>query len=124
MKTLLRIVSMSVIALIVIALGLFAAYRWGTQVQPRGGFAELTATQHGDDQHPTVSIDGRLLGGELAIGRVSEYRQDRGIVVVVRVGITRPGRDSGRFHYDVAVPAGVEHISFANADDVIWAKKP
>ena|ERR1700722_18346476 len=83
---------------------------------------EFNLTEVNMGGRPSLSIDGRLLGGILAIKSARNEQKDRCIVLIVRVGITRPGLRDARFHYDIPIPDDVDKVSFGNASDIIWTR--
>jgi hypothetical protein len=110
----------AVVLLVASSLAVFLHY---STVVPRKSLQELHLSEFDTDGHLTVTVDGRLLGGVMAVLDVKEYRRGSGIVLLVRAGITRPGLRDATFHYEVRIPSDVDEISFGNAEDVIWRRK-
>jgi hypothetical protein len=94
-----------------------------TSVLSKRGLQEIEVTEYNNNQHHTIHIDGRLIGGMLAISSVEQYQKGSCIVMVVRTGITRPGLRNARFHYDIIVPNDVDQISFGRPADIVWRRK-
>jgi|SRR5579872_2229808 len=107
-------------ALVATSVAVFFLY---SSVVSRKSLQELHLSEVDRDEHLTVAIDGRLLGGMLAVHNATQYQRGNGIVLVVRAGITRPGFRDARFHYKIQIPSDVDEISFGNAEDVIWRRK-
>jgi hypothetical protein len=87
---------------------------------PRKGLQPFHVTDHHTSQPSIVSIDGSIFSSSLAVTSVSQRREGDCIIILVRQGIMRPGRRSGRFHLDVDVSNGIEAIGYENAHDIIW----
>jgi len=117
-----RIVMYALGAVIVVVASSLAAFFLYSKVLPRKALQELHVSESADG-HPTVTVDGRLLGGMMAIHSAKQYQRGSGIVLVVRAGITRAGLRNARFHYQIKVPPNVDTISFGNIEDVIWRRK-
>ena len=117
-----RIVIYTLGALVVFVASSLAAFLLYTKVLPRKALQELHVSESADG-HLTVTVDGRLLGGMMAIHSATQYQRGSGIVLLVRAGITRPGLRNPRFHYEIGVPSNVDTISFGTAEDVIWRRK-
>ena len=110
----------AVAVLIASSLAFFLFYKTAV---PRKSLQELHLREFDTDGHPTVTVDGRLLGGMMAVHDVTQYRRGDGIVLLVRAVITRPGLKNARFHYEIQIPSDIDEISFGNAEDVIWRRK-
>ena len=108
--------------LVVAVASSLAAYFLYSRVLPRKALQELHVSESADG-HPTVTVDGSLLGGMMAIHSAKQYQRGSDIVLVVRAGITRAGLRNATFHYEIEVPSNVDEISFGNAEDVIWRRK-
>jgi len=111
---------LSAIAVIVVV-SITAFYLYSSVLSKRS-LQELNVTEVNVGGHPSLSIDGRLLGGILAIKSARSYQKDRCIVLIVRAGMTRPGLREGRFHYDILVPDDVDRVLFGNINDVVWTR--
>jgi len=109
-------------AIVVIVVVSITALFLYSSVLSKRSLQELNLTEANIGGRPTLSIDGRLLGGILAIKSAGRYQKDRCIILVVRAGITRPGLRGARFHYDIPIPAGVDKVAFGNVNDVIWSR--
>lgn len=118
MKTLAYLLG-AIVIIVVVSVAAFFLY---SSVLSKRSLQEFNLTEADTDGHPTVSIDGRLLGGMLAVKSVGSYQKDRCIVLIVRAGITRPGLQSARFHYDIPVPNDVDKLSFGNINEVVWTR--
>jgi hypothetical protein len=110
----------TVAALVASSVAVFFLY---SSVVPRKSLQELHLSEFDPDGHLTLAVDGRLLGGMLAVHNATHYQRGNGIVLVVRAGITRPGLRDATFHYKIRIPSDVDEISFGNAEDVIWRRK-
>jgi hypothetical protein len=119
MKPILYVVLVT--AIIVAVIGFLAVEK--TTILTRKALQEFEVVDHSTGQPATVSIDGRLIGGILAISDVRQYRSGKFVVVVVRAGLTRPGRRNARFHYDVSITSDVDEVSFGAPSDVIWQRR-
>jgi hypothetical protein len=117
-----RIVMYTLGAVGVLVASSLAVFCFYSTVVPSKSLQELHLSEF-DDGHLTVAVDGRLLGGMMAIHSAKQYQRGSGIVLVVRAGITRAGLRNVRFHYEIKVPSNVDEISFGNAEDVIWRRK-
>ena len=103
----------------IVTIAAFVVWEYGSPVS-RKGLRELKITSNHSGRPTTVSIDGSIISSSLAVSSVTQRRQGRSIVVIVRQGIIRRGRMSGRFHLDIAVSDDIDEITFGNARDVIW----
>lgn len=110
----------AVVALVASSLAAFFLY---STVVPRKSLQEFHLSEIDPDGHLTVVVDGRLLGGMMAVHDATQYQRGSSIVLLVRAGITRPGLRGAKFHYEVRIPSDVDEISFGNVDDVIWRRK-
>jgi hypothetical protein len=117
-----RIVVYALGAVVVFVASSLAVLFFYSTVVPRKALQELHVSESADG-HPTVTVDGRLLGGMTAIHGAKQYQRGSDIVLVVRAGITRAGMRDVRFHYEIEIPGDVDQISFGNAEDVIWRRK-
>ena len=111
-------------ALLVLFIGAvvaFVMWEYGSPVS-RKGLSELKISSNPSGHPTTVSVDGSLISSSLAVSSVTQRRQGRCIVVVVREGIIHRGRTSGKFHLDVTVSDDIEEIAFGNVRDVIWRR--
>jgi hypothetical protein len=111
----------AIMVLVILSVAAFFLY---SSVVPKKSLQEFQLRETDTDGRPTVSIDGRLLGGVMAVHSVRSYQKDGSIVLVVRAGITRPGLNGATFHYDIAIPSDVNKVSFGHPNDVIWIRKP
>ena len=118
-----RGIAYSLAAAMLLAIASVTAVCLYSSVVARKSLQEFRLSEIDTDGRLTISIDGRLLGGMMAIHGVRSYQKDRCIVLVVRAGITRPGVRGATFHYDVPIPSGVDQVSFGNTHDVIWMRK-
>jgi hypothetical protein len=118
-----RILAYSIGATMVLVILSVTAFYSYSSVVPKKSLQEFTLNETDTDGRPTISINGRLLGGMTAIHSVRSYQKDACIVLVVRAGITRPGLRGSRFHYDIPIPSGVDRVSFGTTNDVIWTRK-
>ena len=107
---------------VLVASSLAVFFLYGTVV-PRKSLQELHLSELDPDGHLTVTVDGRLLGGMMAVRDATQSQRGSGIVLIVRAGITRPGLRDATFHYEIRIPSDVDEISFGNAEDVIWRRK-
>jgi hypothetical protein len=87
----------------------FVVWGYGSPVS-RKGLSELKITSNPSGRPATVSVDGSLISSSLAVSSVTQHRQGRCIVVIVREGIIRRGRTSGKFHLDIAVSDDIEEL--------------
>ncbi len=83
-------------------------------------FTEVT--DHPTSQPPIVRIDGSIISSSLAVSSVSQRRRGNCVIILVRQGIIRPGRESGRFHIDVDVSNGITAIAYRDTDNIIWRR--
>jgi len=97
-------------------------FEYGSPVS-RKGLQFTNITDHSTSQPPTVSIDGGIISSSLAVSGVSQRRKGNCVIILVRQGIIRPGRQSGRFHFDVDVSNGITEIAYRDARDVIWHRQ-
>ena len=118
-----RIVMYTLGAVVVLVASCLAVFFLYSNVVPRKSLQELQLSEFDPDGHLTVNVDGRLLGGMMAVHDATQYQKGGGIVLIVRAGITRPGLRNARFHYEIRIPSDVDEISFGNAEDVIWKRK-
>lgn len=118
-----RIVMYTLGAVVVLVASSLAAFFLYSTVVPRKSLQELHLSEFDPDGHLTVTVDGRLLGGIMAVHDATQYQRGGGIVLLVRAGITRPGLRDATFHYKIQMPSDVDKISFGNAEDVIWRRK-
>jgi hypothetical protein len=109
----------AIVAIVVVSITAFCLY---SSVLSKRSLQEVSLTEVNVGGRPSLSIDGRLLGGMLAIKSARSYQKDRCIVLIVRAGITRPGLREARFHYDIPIPDDVDKVSFGNPSDVIWTR--
>src|SRR5271168_2930518 len=117
------IIAYSIGAIMVLVMLSVTAFYFYSSVVPKKALQELNLSETDTDGRPTISVDGRLLGGMLAIHSVGSYQKVTRIVLVVRAGITRSGLRNSRFHYDFPIPSGIDRVSFGTANDVIWSRK-
>jgi|SRR5271155_3549850 len=97
----------------------FAVWEYGSPVS-RKGLSQLKVTSIPSEHPTTVSVDGSLISSSLAVSSVAQRRQRNCVVVIVREGIVRRGRTSGKFHLDIPISDDIEEIAFRDARDVIW----
>ena len=109
----------ALLVLLLVAVVAFVVWVYGSPVSGKG-LSELKITSNPSGRPTTVSVDGSLISSSLAVSSVTQHRQGRCIVVIVREGIIRRGRTSGKFHLEIAVSDDIEEIAFGNATDVIW----
>ena len=107
------------VAIAVVSMAAFFLY---SSVLSKRSLQGFNLTEVNTGAHPSLGIDGRLLGGILAIKSAKSYQKKHCIVLVVRAGITRPGLRGVRFHYDIPVPDDVDKVSFGNLNDVVWTR--
>ena len=119
MKLILYLVSAT--AIVVIAVAVLAVLN--TTTLSRRALQEFRVIDHSNGRPATVSIDGRLIGGILAISSVQQYRDGKCLVVIAKAGLTLPGRRNARFHYDASVASDVDEVSFGSPRDVIWQRR-
>lgn len=118
-----RIVIFALGAIIVFVASALAVFFLYSPVVPRKSLQEFHLSEAGSEGHPTLIVEGRLLGGMMAIHNATQYQRGRGIVLLVRAGITRSGLRGATFHYEIQIPNDVDEISFGGTDDVIWRRK-
>ena len=94
-------------------------FEYGSPVSLKG-LQFTRVTDRSKSQPPTVSIDGGIISSSLAVSSVSQRRKGNCVIILVKQGIIRPGRQSGRFHFDVDVSNGITEIAYRNARNVIW----
>jgi hypothetical protein len=107
-------------ALVASSVAVFFLY---STVVHRKSLQEFHLSEFDRDEHITVAVDGRLIGGMLAVHSATQYQRGNSVVLVVRAGITRPGLRDARFHYKIEIPSDVDELSFGNAEDVIWRRR-
>ena len=96
-------------------------WEYGSPISRRG-LSDLNVASDSSVRPTTVSIDGSLISSSLAVSSVKQFRNGSCIVVVVREGIIRPGRKSGRFHLNIGLTDDIDEIAFGNSKDVIWRR--
>jgi hypothetical protein len=116
MKTLLYV---SLATFLLVAAIVIFALEYGSPVSPRELYP-LQVTDHSSGQPPSVSIDGKIVSSSLAVSSVRQHRRGHLVLIVVRQGLIRPGRRSGKFHCDVAVPNDIDQIAIGDPHNVIW----
>jgi hypothetical protein len=89
---------------------------------PRESLRDFRLSETEINGYPAITIDGRLLGGMVAVRNVELYRTGRRMTLVVRAGITRPRLRDARFHYCIQLPADVDAVSFGHPERVVWRR--
>jgi hypothetical protein len=117
-----RIIAYIFGAVIVLSVVLIAAFFFHSSRVSRRSLQELSVNEVGTVGHPIVKIDGRLLGGMVAVRSTQETRTGHSIILLVRSGITRPGLREATFHYEIRVPSDVDEISFGDPETVVWRR--
>ncbi|HET6177779.1 MAG TPA: hypothetical protein VFE61_12650 [Candidatus Sulfotelmatobacter sp.] len=118
-----KIVTYTLGAIVVLIASSIAAFYLYSSVVPRKSLQEFHLSESSPDGHLTVTVDGSLLGGMLAIHSAKQYQRGRTMILLVRAGITRAGLGNAKFHYEIRVPSDVDEISFGSPEDVIWRRK-
>lgn len=119
MKIIIYIIS----ATLIVALSIVASFYLYTTVLAQKSLQEIAVNEHSVGSRYIVSLDGRLLGGVLAIKSIGQYQKGSCVVVVVKVGIARRGLRNSRFHIDVPLSDDVNEVSFGDPKDVVWKRK-
>lgn len=92
-------------------------------VVDRKALQNINVSEAGTHEHPVVTVDGRLIGGMMAVRKAEQMRTGPCVILQVRAGITRPGLRDATFHYAIQVPNDVDKISFESAENIIWTRK-
>jgi len=88
----------------------------------RGGLRSIQVIDLTSSQPAAVSIDGSISSSSFAVSSVKQIRKGDLVVIVVREGLSRPGRRTRSFHCDVVVSTGINRIAFGDPDDIIWQR--